>query len=54
VVRQDYSNGASYAMRYAMTDNDEYATEATVVLPGGATRSFRTWDSAPEVIKDRR
>jgi YD repeat-containing protein len=54
VVRQDYSNGASHAMRYTMADSDEYATEATVVLPGGATRSFRTWDAAPEVIKDRR
>jgi len=54
VVRQDYSNGASYAMRYTMADNDEYSTGATVVLPGGATRSFRTWDSTPEVIKDRR
>jgi YD repeat-containing protein len=54
VVRQDYANGTSYEMHYAMTDSAEYATEATVVLPGGATRSFRTWDSLPEIIQHRR
>jgi hypothetical protein len=53
-VRQDYANGTSYEMHYAMTDSAEYATEATVVLPGGATRSFRTWDSLPEIIQHRR
>ena len=52
VVRQDYSNDESYQIRYTMADNNSYAEEATVVLPDGSARSFRTAGSVTQFIKD--
>ncbi len=51
VVRQEYGNGESYEIRYRMAANERYADQATVVLPGGATRSILTGDSVAESFK---
>jgi YD repeat-containing protein len=52
VVRQVHANGAAYQFRYRMAANKYYAEEATVVLPGGATRSFPTGESVTQLLRD--
>lgn len=52
LVRQQYSNGASCEIRYRMGTNRRYAEEATVAFASGETRSFRTADSVPQLLKD--
>jgi YD repeat-containing protein len=52
VVRQDYSDGTRYDIKYTMAENNAYANEATVMLSDGSTRSFRTADAVPQLVKD--
>src|SRR5437899_3561534 len=54
VVRQDYSSGESYRISYTPAENQMYAEEATVTLPDGSTRSFRTGGSVPQYVRDIR
>jgi hypothetical protein len=52
IVRQVHANGATFQFRYRMAANKYYAEEATVGLPGGATRSFSTGDSVTQLLRD--
>jgi YD repeat-containing protein len=52
VVRQVHANGATYQFRYRMAANRYYVEEATVVLPGGATRSIPTGDSVTQALRN--
>jgi hypothetical protein len=52
VMRQVHADGATFQFRYRMAANKQYAEEAIVVLPGGATRSFPTGDSVTQLLRD--
>jgi YD repeat-containing protein len=52
VVRQRYANGDTFEFAYTPAANGMYMDEATIVLPDGSRRSFRTGDSISQYIKD--
>jgi YD repeat-containing protein len=54
VVRQVHAGGETYLFRYRMGANRYYVEEATVVLPGGTSRSVPTADSVTQLVKEIR